>query len=318
MRQPKIPQDPLRTPLNEFMGTEGSVRVLRVLSLTRDPMARNAVAVRAELHPTGVRRILDSLAESGLLATVGTGRGQAVLLRDEHPMAMSIRQLFREEREAFERITAAVRNALAAMSKPVEAVWLENPKKRTPGIADLGVLAAPPAVDAVTDELEERLSPLGESLLVHFVTHGYTDLDPDMLHQEQRERLKDVTLLYGWIPLRWRREGGGPIRSHTELDERARRLASAIANRLPSDPTIVERAIEWIEERLSVASAREAPALQQWHKILTRLSTSQIQKILLEDSERARELRQSLPFAEVLSPQERRQIMTHRGEAIDT
>jgi len=317
MRQPKTSQEPLRTPLNEFMGTEGSVRVLRVLSLTREPMARKAVAVRAELHPTGVRRTLDSLAESGLVATVGTGRGQAVLLRDEHPMAMSIRQLFREEREAFERLIAAVRNAIAAMSKPVEAVWLENPEKRTPGIADVGVLAAPAAVDAVTNELEERLSDIGETLAVHFTIHGYTTLDPEMLNQEQRERLEDVTLLYGWIPLRWRQEGGGPIRAHTELDERARRLASAIATRLPSDPTIIERAIEWIDERLSLTSGRDAPALEQWRRILSRLSTSQIQKILLEDSERARELRQSLPFAEVLSPQERRLLMGHRAEAVD-
>jgi hypothetical protein len=318
MRQPKTPQDPIRTPLNEFMGTEGSVRVLRVLSLTRESMSRKAVALRAELHPTGVRRTLDSLAELGLVAIVGTGRGQAVVLRDEHPMAMSIRQLFREEREGFERVVAAVRNAVAAMSKPIEAVWLENPEKRTPGLVDLGVLAAPDAVDAATDELEERLSPLGESLAVHVVAHGYTDLDPEMLHGDEQERLKDVTLLYGWIPLRWRREGGGPIRSHTELDERARRLASAIANRLPSDPTIVQRSLEWIEERIAVAGARDVSALEQWQKILTRLSTSQIQKILLEDSERARELRQSLPFAEVLSPQERRLLMTHRGESIDT
>jgi hypothetical protein len=317
MRQPKTSQDPLRAPLNQFMGTEGSVRVLRVLSLTREPMDRKAVALRAELHPTGVRRILDSLAESGLLAIVGAGRGQAVLLRDEHPMAMSIRQLFREEREAFERLLAAVRNAIAAMSKPVEAVWLESPEQRTPGIVDLGILAPPETVDAVADELEERLSPLGESLAVHFSAHGYTILDPEMLHEDQRERLQDVTLLYGWIPLRWRREGGGPIRSHSELDERARRLASAIANRLPSDPTIVQRSIEWIDERVTEAGGRHLPALEQWRKILTRLSTSQIQKILVDDSERARELRQSLPFAEVLSSKERRILMTHRGEASD-
>lgn len=310
MRQPGTPQEPLRTPLNHYLGTEGNVRVLRVLCLTKEPLARSAVAQRTQLHPTGVRRTLDALAESGLVEIIGSGRNKAVLLRDGHPMAGPLRHLYREEHETFERVVAAVRNALAAMSRPVDAVWLENPSTRSSGIVDLGVLGPADVVDAAAGELAERISPLAENLALHFVTHGYTEADIEMLQDEQEERLHMVTLLHGWIPLRWREEGGGPIGAHRELDERARRIAAAIADRLPQDPTILDRALEYISERVERAGGREAHALEEWRRLLTRLSIAQIQKILREDSERARELRQSLPFAEALMPEERRRLMT--------
>lgn len=309
MRNPKTLQDPLRAPLNHYLGTEGNVRVLRVLCLTEGNMARTTVAERAELHPTGVRRILDALAESGLVEVVGSGRSQAVHLRTEHPMAVPLRQLFREEREAFERVTAAVRNALSAMSKPIDAVWFENLSAQIHGVVHVGILAPPEVVDVATRDLESHLAPLADSLALHFVTHGYTPADAEFVHEEEKGRLSNITVVYGWIPWRWRQEGGGPIKSHHELDERAKRLAWAIAERLPRDSSIVPRAVDWINQQLESATGREAPALQEWRKILTRLSTAQIQKILTEESERARELRQSLPFAEALSAEERRKII---------
>ena len=277
-------------------------------------MGRQTVAERAELHPTGVRRLLDALADLGIVDVIGSGRNQAVHLRNEHPLAVPLRHLFNEEREGFERVAASVRNAVAAMSKPVEAVWLEYPAGRFGGVVHLGVLAAPDMVDSVTRDLEERLSPLAENLALHFVTHGYTPVDVGMVTDEQAKRLSDVTLLHGWIPFRWREEGGGPIRSHRELDERSRRLASAIAERLPSDPEIIRRALEWLDQRLKSAGGREAPALKQWRNVLTRLSVAQIQRVLTEDSERGRELRQSLPFAEALSTQERRSLLSRVEE----
>lgn len=309
MRQPTKKQEPLRTPLNEYLGTEGNVRVLRVLCLTTEPLARQVVAERAELHPTGVRRTLDALAESGLVEIIGSGRNQSVLLRGDHPMALALRHLYREEREAFERVAAAVRNAVTAMSKRVDAVWLENPTARSSGIVELGVLAASDVVDSVTNDLADALSPLAGSLSMHFVPHGYTDADVKLLPEEEAERLRNVTLLYGWIPLRWRDKGGGPILSHRDLDERARRIAAVIADYLPKDPTIIDRALGYIEARLERASGREAHALKEWRNLLTHLSVGQIQKILTEDSEHARELRQSLPFAEALTPQERQALM---------
>lgn len=201
---------------------------------------------------------------------------------------------------------------MATLSKPIDAVWLENPEGRSSGIVDLGVPALSDVVDQAARDLANQLSPLAENLALHFVSHGYTEVDAALLPEEEQDRLRNVTLLYGWIPLQWRKEGGGPIRSHRELDDRARRIAMAVAERLPNDPSIVERAVEWIDDRLASAGEREAPALEEWRSLLTRLFIPQIQKLLQEDTERARELRQSLPFAEALPAHERRSLFRMR------
>ena len=83
----------------------------------------------------------------------------------------------------------------------------------------------------------------------------------------------------------------------------------AIADLLPNDPSIVDRARHWIETRLKVAGRRDTGDLKEWSRILDELSLQQIQAFLRENSERAHRLRQSLPFTEVLTPSERRRLL---------
>jgi DNA-binding IclR family transcriptional regulator len=93
MRPPASKQDPLRTPLNQIFGSEGNVRVLRVLAFATEPIGRTRVARRAELNPSGVRRTLDRLAELGIVEAIGSGRGQSVRLRERYRLAGRIRFL---------------------------------------------------------------------------------------------------------------------------------------------------------------------------------------------------------------------------------
>jgi hypothetical protein len=93
--------------------------------------------------------------------------------------------------------------------------------------------------------------------------------------------------------------GGSPIycvRIETSTN-RARRLAAHIATRIAADPTIIDRAVEWLDP-----SKR---ALAEWRSVLTSLSSRQVEALLLEESERADRLRQSLPFVDVLTPEDR-------------
>ena len=94
MRPPAQQQDPLRAPLNEILGSEGAVRVLRVLSDAKEPIARSRVAQRALLNPSGVHRILDRLADTGLVEIFGSGRNVAVQLRQQHPLSKPLQALF--------------------------------------------------------------------------------------------------------------------------------------------------------------------------------------------------------------------------------
>lgn len=309
MRRPANPQEPLRTPLNEILGSPGSLRVLRVLAFSEQLMGRAQVARRAELNPSGVRRTLDRLAELGVVETVGSGRNRAVRLRERHPLYTALRSLFAAERDLFERTIAELRRQIVAAGIAAKAVWIESPEARSPGTIDVGALADPQDLERVVAALQCLAEAVEERLRMHFVVHGYTDADR-LAAGDQWRRLEQVTLLHGWIPAGWRREGGGPITAHAGLDSRARRLAEAIAEILPNDPSLADRAREWIDQRLAASTdGRGTPALREWRRILTQLSISQVQALLSEDTERADRLRQSLPFVEVLSPSERAELL---------
>lgn len=313
MRPPAEKQDPLRTPLNDVFRSQGNVRVLRVLAFADEPIGRTTVARRARLNPSGVRRTLDQLADLGLVEGLGSGRNLSVRIRERHPLAQPIRTLFREERRVFEAFRSAAERAFHRSDFAATAVWIENPEARSPGTVHLGVLAPPDRVDEARDVVRNHLEEIGQELAIHFVVHGYSDADRAALTDQESERLRQLTLLYGWLPREWRDATGGPVRSHRHLDERGRRLAEAVADQLPRDPSIIDRTLEWIDERLENADGRAAHDLQEWRQVLSDLSIQQIQSLLREESDRADRLRQSLPFVEVLAPEERTRLLEEAG-----
>jgi len=309
MRPPTKHQDPIETPLNSIMGSVGSVRVLRVLTTIQSAIGRSVVAKKAQLYPTGVRHVINRLADLGLVEIIGSGRNQVVKLRDRHPLAEPLRSLFQTEREIYKRIIKTARNVFSHQHLPVRAVWIESPATRSLGTIDIGVLGPPDGINTVVQSVENNLREIEHDLAAHFVIHGYTDADLHIAAPEQIRRLEHVTLLYGWIPLRWRTDGGGPIRTHQDLDERARLVATKLAKLLSSDPSLIERALDWIDERQSRSSIHEQHELEEWRRILKELSVRQVQSFLIENSERANRLRQSIPFVDVLTDVERTMVL---------
>lgn len=127
MRPVKAPQRGLLAPLNRLLGTEANVRVLRVLAETREPLLRAEVARRAELAPSGVRRVLDQLIAEGIIEAVGAGARMPVRLRDAHPLASALRELFKAERQRIGDLARAVRKAAERLELPVPALWMVLP-----------------------------------------------------------------------------------------------------------------------------------------------------------------------------------------------
>lgn len=93
-------------------------------------------------------------------------------------------------------------------------------------------------------------------------------------------------------------------RSHQWIDERARALARAVADKLLAHPELMEIGLRNID-RWSAAEVGCAAALREWRELLERGSVAVVVDLLCEESERAARMRQSNPFAGVLSPQER-------------
>jgi hypothetical protein len=93
------------------------------------------------------------------------------------------------------------------------------------------------------------------------------------------------------------------VRTHQEIDERSLALARAIADRIDADPD--RRGLEHARRVCERWSHEHAVSdLRLWSEILAR-EWSEVRGVLLEDTERGRQLRQSSPFCGILSPRER-------------
>ncbi len=93
---------------------------------------------------------------------------------------------------------------------------------------------------------------------------------------------------------------------HARLDERSLALHRLVAQKLVADPSLLDLA------RANVGrwqAANDAPsfALGEWEQILGQ-PIDEIAKLLVDRSERATRLRQSSPFAGILTDAERKAI----------
>lgn len=99
------------------------------------------------------------------------------------------------------------------------------------------------------------------------------------------------------------------MRSHEWIDERSLALDRAIAQKLRTEPDLVDRARRtldrWVEQRQPAVPS----VLLEWHEILAQWPLARILDLLTSADENPRRLRQSSPFCGILSPQERLAIL---------
>ena len=86
-------------------------------------------------------------------------------------------------------------------------------------------------------------------------------------------------------------------------------MATVVASKLSRDPTLIERARDYVKRRLEKASPAERRTHEEWDRILRTMSPARLQKFLVDPSERAKRLRQSLPFADALTAAERKHLL---------
>lgn len=92
-------------------------------------------------------------------------------------------------------------------------------------------------------------------------------------------------------------------RHHDWIDERSRALDEAVVEKLHQDPSLVRRAWENLD-RWEIQRGPH-PVFEEWRSILRELHGEDLYRFLTEDSEHANRLRQSSPFAGILSQEER-------------
>jgi len=321
MRPPKRLQSRILQPLNEILGTHANVRLIRALSLSSTPLTSGELARRADLGRTSIYPALRELEFVGIVEFVGAGAQRQLQLRERHPLAPGLKDLFRAEARRFDELTAALRELFVESPVRVLSAWVEDvtTAPRTADGVRLYFVATPEDKDALSDYLDERLPAVERAQDLHVVVTGLTRSELEALSRTQGSALDNPTLLEGVPPnglLRPHRIGAAKPApaSHDEHDARARRLALAIALKIKRDPGLIVLAQSRLERRSQRASPRERRELREWLRALSTMSPARLRAFFIEDSERATRLRQSLPALNFLSAAERQAVLRSRTD----
>jgi len=98
---------------------------------------------------------------------------------------------------------------------------------------------------------------------------------------------------------------------HIRIEERSIALHRAVADRIRKNHKLIREAEKNLQRYLQQSFAEgKTPtrSLLEWQELLEDKSLEEILEFIVSDSERARRMRQSSPFAGILSPQERWRI----------
>jgi predicted nucleotidyltransferase len=87
------------------------VRVLRELSRHGGELAAASLVARTGLAQSSVREALIALRSKRIVESAGSGRAQLFRLSRDHPLAVSVAQLFEAEETRFEAVLSSVRMA---------------------------------------------------------------------------------------------------------------------------------------------------------------------------------------------------------------
>lgn len=321
MPKPKRPHNQLLRPLNEILGTQANVRLMRALALSTTSVTSGELASRAQLGRTTIYPALRALEGAGVIEFVGAGSQRQVQMRDRHPLAGALKELFRAEAGRFDELITALRELFGKPPlRPISA-WADETAQGAQSTDALGLyfVARPEDLEKLTDYLNLHLADVERTYDVHIAVNGLTRSELETFHRTQGRTLGDVTLLDGIPPVALL-EASRPrtklaLKLHDEHDARSRRLALAIATKIKRDPGLIGLAADRVKRRAVKASPGERRELVEWMRLLSTMSSARLRRFILEDSQRAVRLRQSLPALNLLSPAERDAVVRSQTDA---
>ena len=202
----------------------------------------------------------------------------------------------------------ALRELLSALPRAPISAWIDHGGENLESLDTLRLyfVARPEELDTLTDYLNDRLADVERKYDVHIAVHGLTRSELETLHGTPLVTLHCLVLLGGVPPVALLEQprtaaNTSTLVSHDEHDARSRRLALAITAKIRRDPGLIAIAEDRVKRRAREAGPRERRELTEW-RILSTMSPARLQRFLLEDSERAVRLHQTLAALNLLSP----------------
>jgi predicted transcriptional regulator len=311
MRPVAYGQNSLRYPLNELLGTEANVRILRVLANDVDgPITAPNVAERTGLTIPGTHQALKRLLQSGFVVRVGGGRRHLYELNRSDKLIKALLKLFQVEKNRYEALLNSIKKEF---EKPVpypRSAWIQELPNEYGDPLVIGVLHETRHLANYIHRLRTQLNRIERNFDITIELKGYTKADVPDLNGDK------VTLLFGIMPFPDKQNLKMPTKpsTHKEKDQHMLEISYKLAEAIENDTSLVRRAKEHVQRMLRKNHGSATKDIKEWRDILESYSIRRLSRFLTSTSERANRLRQSSPFFAILSTDERNQLLNQLGE----
>lgn len=323
MRPIKDHNSALKNPLNEILGYQANVRLLRCLVEAREAMSHSELADRTGLSLPGIHKVVTRMIETGIIQYIGSGKKQQIEIRNAHPLVPAIKELFKAEREYSDSLIKNLKETIKDLESKPKSAWIFG--KVALGFDEYGdpiriaLLGDVKSIDKITDQFRDQLrnSGIEKEFDVTIDINGVTLAD---IESKPAIDIENIILLWGTDPQHYlensinEKEGKS---SHEDLDHQSLIDSKAWTELLKTYPEIIQRTIKYLDDRIPQISSGEKKELQEWKHILESMSLQRLKKFLESDSERSTRLRQSLPFWPVLKDNERTKLEKLKSEQKD-
>ncbi|MHB0980476.1 MAG: winged helix-turn-helix domain-containing protein [Thermoleophilia bacterium] len=300
MRPITTQRNALRYPLDDVLGSEAHVRLIRVLVHEVDaPLGVSDAARLAGLTPAGARKALHRLEESGFVERVGSGRAQKYGLREHETAFKALGQLFAHEQQHYDDFIAGLRGAVALQE--LRAAWVERLPVGPKEPMEVAVVVEAGAIAWIREELRSRIIGLEKEFNLIIEVSVFTRADAPTPGP-------DALFLWGTESNSRSRERRGP-QTHAEADERSLLMAQGVAELMRTDPSLIKRAEQHLDRLIREGQGTAGGDITEWRQLLQTYSPERLRDLLVSTSSRAVRLRQSSPFFAVLTADERDHLL---------
>jgi predicted transcriptional regulator len=311
MRPVVSEQSYLRNPLNQLLGTEANVRLLRVLANeTDEPLTAPDIAARSGLTIQWTRKALKRLFQSGFVLHVGGGRKHQYELNRSEKLVKAVLKLFQAEKNRYEELLISIKEKIEKLSPYPHSVWIQEFPREYGEPLVIGLLHETRSLATYIQQLRTALNRVEPKFDLTIEVSGYTKADIPHCGADE------VTLLYGIMPFpdEYSREMHAKPLTHKEKDQHMLELSRKLAEAIEHDISLVRRAKEHVQRMLKRDHGSAIKDIKEWRDILESYSIRRLSKFLTSTSERANRLRQSSPFFAILSSDERNRLLKKHGE----
>lgn len=310
----------LKNPLNEILGYQANVRLLRCLVKSRGPLSHSGLAERTGISLPGIHKVVPRMINTGIIQYSGSGKRQQIVIREQHPLAGPIKELLETERRNYDSLIKSLKEAIGALDLKPKSAWIFGKvAQKSDDYGDplrIALLGDVKSIDDITEEFRNRMykSDLEKHYDVTIEISGVTLAD---IESRPIINTNKIILLWGMDPLFYT---AGSIdervgkRLHQDFDKQSLIDSKAWSELLKTHPEIIQRTIHYLEDRIPEINSGEKKELQEWKHILESTSFQRLKKFLESDSERSTRLRQSLPFWPVLNDSERAKLEKIKSE----